>query len=83
MWEKLLINESKVEGQNIDCSKDFTALPEELKMEVERLDKLRNQGEEPTPLVDPNREDMLRRAWNAEGSPFKGTPFDPTKINFG
>ena len=27
-------------------------------------------------------EDMLRKAWDAEGSPFKGTPFDPSMINF-
>ena len=27
-------------------------------------------------------EDMLRKAWDAEGSPFKGTPFDPSAINF-
>ena len=25
--------------------------------------------------------EMLKKAWNAEGSPFKGTPFDPTKFN--
>ena len=24
---------------------------------------------------------MLRKAWDAEGSPFKGTPFDPSAIN--
>ena len=27
-------------------------------------------------------EDMLRAAWDAEGSPFKGQPFDPSTINF-
>ena len=27
-------------------------------------------------------EDMLRKAWDAEGSPFKGTPFDPKMVNF-
>ena len=25
--------------------------------------------------------DMLKKAWNAESSPFKGTPFDPSKFN--
>ena len=28
-------------------------------------------------------EEMLRKAWDAEGSPFKGTPFDPKMVNFG
>ena len=27
-------------------------------------------------------EDMLKDAWNAEGSPFKGMPFDPSRVNF-
>lgn len=26
---------------------------------------------------------MLEKAWDAEGSPFKGTPFDPTSVNLG
>jgi len=24
---------------------------------------------------------MLKKAWDAEGSPFKGQPFDPSKLN--
>ena len=24
--------------------------------------------------------DMLKKAWDAEGSPFKGTPFDPSRV---
>ena len=24
---------------------------------------------------------MLKNAWDAEGSPFKGQPFDPSKFN--
>ena len=27
-------------------------------------------------------EDMLRKAWDAEGSPFKGQPFDPGLVSF-
>ena len=26
---------------------------------------------------------MLKKAWDAEGSPFKGTPFDPSRLNIG
>ena len=24
--------------------------------------------------------DILKKAWNAKGSPFKGTPFDPSRV---
>lgn len=26
--------------------------------------------------------DMLKKAWNVEGSPFRGTPFDPNVVTF-
>lgn len=32
---------------------------------------------------DIKNEDLLRAAWDADGSPFKGQPFDPSKVNFG
>jgi hypothetical protein len=25
--------------------------------------------------------EMMKKAWDAPGSPFKGTPFDPSKFN--
>jgi CS domain len=33
-------------------------------------------------LLLQNTEDILKAAWDAEGSPFKGTPYDPSKVNF-
>lgn len=26
--------------------------------------------------------ELLRKAWNADGSPFKGQPFDPNLVSF-
>lgn len=28
------------------------------------------------------QEEMLRKAWDADGSPFKGQPFDPNILQF-
>ena len=25
-------------------------------------------------------QEILKKAWDAEGSPFKGTPYDPSKV---
>lgn len=36
------------------------------------------------PSTDEEKQyDVLKKAWDAEGSPFKGTPFDPSKLNLG
>ncbi|OQR70522.1 hypothetical protein BIW11_04141 [Tropilaelaps mercedesae] len=29
----------------------------------------------------PGIEETLKKAWNLEGSPFKGTPYDPSVVN--
>lgn len=34
------------------------------------------------PTTDEEKQyEALKQAWDAEGSPFKGTPFDPSKLN--
>jgi hypothetical protein len=34
------------------------------------------------PTTDEEKQiEMLKKAWDAEGSPFKGQPFDPSKFN--
>lgn len=30
---------------------------------------------------DIEKEELLKKAWNAEGSPFAGTPFDPSLVS--
>ena len=31
--------------------------------------------------ISQNMQNMLKGAWDAEGSPFKGQPFDPSKFS--
>jgi hypothetical protein len=34
------------------------------------------------PTTDEEKQyEALKTAWDSEGSPFKGTPFDPSKLN--
>ncbi|PFH38114.1 NudC family protein [Besnoitia besnoiti] len=39
----------------------------------------RMRGEKTSEEIE--REELLRKAWDAEGSPFSGTPFDPSVLN--
>lgn len=92
MWPKLLMNETEIDRQKLDCSTLYTNLPEDVKHEVERVkkehdSKVENSSEKEkvqfSPIsVDSARDELLKKAWNVEGSPFQGTAFDPSKVSF-
>ncbi|XP_022699565.1 nudC domain-containing protein 3-like [Varroa jacobsoni] len=81
-WDSLLTNEVKISLNELEVTKPFDELDSEEQMKIrqlqqEHLDKLKGTRE----TKKQNIEEMLKKAWNAEGSPFKGTPYDPSMVN--
>ncbi|KAG8232499.1 hypothetical protein J437_LFUL011268 [Ladona fulva] len=82
-WESLLTTEEKINLQKIDASRPMDDLPQEEQMKIQELmwvQERKRKGE-----IDPHHQpvaDMLKKAWNQEGSPFKGMEFNPSMINF-
>ena len=75
VWPKLLLSEENSVILN-NCE-GFQELSESDRMAVEYAMK-KNSIKEKEDQAQLN--DLLKTAWNQEGSPFKGTPFDPSKI---
>lgn len=79
-WDKLFLNEiainiSKVSSEQSlsDYSPDVQNAIEKLHVQQRKTEKSQKENEQMS---------RLRLAWNAEGSPFKGQPFDPSVIQF-
>ncbi len=80
-WENLLEKEEKLDLRNMNPEKPMEDLDEESQVKIKQMmyDQRQKQMGLPTSEEQRNLE-MLQKAWNAEGSPFKGTPFDPSVL---
>ncbi|XP_052266202.1 nudC domain-containing protein 3-like isoform X2 [Dreissena polymorpha] len=81
-WDCFLTDEPKINVRKIDASRPMTDLDDEAQSKIEEMmynDRRKKMGL-PT-AQEEKMHDVLRKAWDAEGSPFKGQPFDPSKLS--
>lgn len=82
-WNKLLKKEEEIDLANINAERDYGTLPEEDRSKIQEIVWNKQQKEQGKQTSDDLKmQSVLRDAWNAEGSPFKGQPFDPSVVNF-
>ncbi|XP_077490360.1 nudC domain-containing protein 3 isoform X2 [Amblyomma americanum] len=81
-WDRLLVSEPQINIRAIDPTKPFEDLDEEAQVKIQQLtyNNLLKQAGKKTPQEE-KVENLLREAWDKEGSPFKGQPFDPSAVN--
>ncbi|KAF7284590.1 hypothetical protein GWI33_021872 [Rhynchophorus ferrugineus] len=81
-WDCLITTEDRLDLSKIDCSRPFEELSEEAQAKIEELGWNQERKRQGLPTSDElHKQEMLKKAWNAEGSPFVG-PFDPDKVIF-
>lgn len=81
-WEAVLVDEPKISVRKIDPSRPITDLDDESQAKIEEL--MYNEQQKRLGLPQSHEKkvhDILREAWDAEGSPFRGQPFDPSIVN--
>ncbi|XP_003487101.1 nudC domain-containing protein 3 [Bombus vosnesenskii] len=82
-WEALIIGEPKIDLSKIDCSRNLDEMGSEEQMKVQELMWNHQQKLMGKPTSEQIKmERVLRKAWDAEGSPFEGSPYDPSLMNF-
>jgi len=80
-WTALLENEKPIDPKSIDAVRPMEDLAEDEQMKIQELMWNEEQKRKGLPTSDELRmHDILKKAWDVEGSPFKGTPFDPSKV---
>ncbi|XP_067642755.1 nudC domain-containing protein 3 [Eurosta solidaginis] len=86
-WERFFTTENSIDVRKIDVERYIDELPDDTQAEIRKLrvQQMEQDGlnEEHTCTVSANETmERLRSAWDAEGSPFKGQPFDPSMVKF-
>ncbi|XP_047995254.1 nudC domain-containing protein 3 [Leguminivora glycinivorella] len=80
-WTKLVNSEEEIDLDKIDCSRPLNELPEDHIAKVRELQWNQEQKLKGLPTSNEIKNiEILKRAWNAEGSPFKGKEFDPSVL---
>ncbi|XP_030570936.1 nudC domain-containing protein 3 [Drosophila novamexicana] len=85
-WERLFEGDDDIDIKKLDCERYIDELPQDSQVAIEKLrvqqmaaDKQQNALHTSSPEQVETIE-RLRKAWDAEGSPFKGQPFDPSVV---
>ncbi|XP_022215943.1 nudC domain-containing protein 3 [Drosophila obscura] len=85
-WDRLFEGDAEIDTKKIDCERYIDDLPDDTQATIEKLrvqqleaDKRQSQLQAANPEQAKTME-RLRAAWDAEGSPFKGQPFDPSIV---
>lgn len=81
-WEHLIISEIKINVKKIDASRPITDLDDEAQSKIDELMYNDHQKKLGLPQSHEKKiQDILKTAWDVEGSPFKGQPYDPSIVN--
>ncbi|XP_073839190.1 nudC domain-containing protein 3 [Musca autumnalis] len=84
-WDKLFVHESSIDIKKLETEMPIDAYPEEAQQQIEKIQTKMSKQNLDDPSIPLSRSEQLVRlqqAWNAENSPFKGQPFDPSMIQF-
>ncbi|CAF1077526.1 unnamed protein product [Rotaria sp. Silwood1] len=78
-WENFLINEKKINLKHIQPEKSMENLSQEEQMKIHQMMYDQRQKAMGLPTSEEQKyQEIMKQAWNAEGSPFKGQPYDPS-----
>ncbi|XP_035209560.1 nudC domain-containing protein 3-like [Stegodyphus dumicola] len=81
-WDSLFVGEPKIDLKTIDPSIAYEDLDQDSQTKIEQLmynEHLKRLGK---PTIQQNKfQTILKEAWNRDGSPFKGHPYDPGLVN--
>jgi hypothetical protein len=83
IWKTICKGHQEIDATKVDNKKNITDFDPETEGALRKIVYEQNRKANGLPSTEEEQQqEMLRKAWDAEGSPFKGQPFDPSKLNF-
>ncbi|CAD8092907.1 unnamed protein product [Paramecium primaurelia] len=82
IWKTVIQGDQEIDATKVENTKPLEDFDSETQGAIRKImyDQQRKQQGLPTTEEEQQLE-ILKKAWDAEGSPFKGQPFDPSKFN--
>jgi len=81
-WDGVFDGDEKIDRSSIDTTQHVHDFDDQTQSDIRKVmyDQQQKNLGKPT-SEEQKTQAMLEKAWDAEGSPFKGTPFDPSVLN--
>lgn len=77
-----LSGDAEIDTTKVDSTRSMYEYDGETQGAIRKILFDQDQKRKGQPTSDEmQNEELLRRAWDAEGSPFRGTPYDPSKVS--
>mmetsp|Transcript_62447 Transcript_62447/g.71633 ORF Transcript_62447/g.71633 Transcript_62447/m.71633 type:complete len:343 (-) Transcript_62447:206-1234(-) len=84
IWKSVFKGDQEIDTTKVDNTKKVEDYDDTTQGAIRKIMYEQNRKMRGLKTSDEEKqEEMLRKAWDAEGSPFKGQPFDPSKFNMG
>lgn len=81
-WDGIFEGDEKIDKSSIDTTQQVHDFDEQTQGDIRKVMYDQQQRMMGQPTSDEQKtHKMLEKAWDAEGSPFRGTPFDPSRVN--
>ncbi|XP_062508121.1 nudC domain-containing protein 3-like isoform X2 [Corticium candelabrum] len=82
MWKYVIEGETEIDTSTLDASKDISEFDNDAQAAFRKVVYDHHQKMQGKPTSEEEKMcDVLKQAWDKDGSPFKGTPFDPSVLN--
>ena len=80
-WKSVLEGDEQIDTTKVDSTRSMYDYDDETQGAIRKIVFDEHQKRKGQPTSDElQTEETLRKAWDAEGSPFQGTPFDASKL---
>ncbi len=81
-WRAVVQGEPEIDNKSISNVQNVSDMDEDAQQDYQRVmfDMEQKRQGKPT-IKEMETQEILRKAWNTDGSPFKGTQFDPSTLN--
>jgi len=81
-WKSVVVGDPEIDTTKVDSVRHVSEYDEETQAGIQKVMFDQEQKRKGLPTSDElQQQDLLKKAWDAEGSPFKGQPFDPSVLN--
>lgn len=81
IWKSVIKGDEEIDATKVDNTKNLDEFDDETQGALRKIIYEQNRKAQGLPTTEEEKQqDILKQAWNAEGSPFKGQPFDPSKL---